>query len=66
VWEFAREDFTLYDPPENAFDPREADYVIVTTRANADLPFHLGADEIDRIQSDEATFSFVLKQVGVD
>ena len=66
VWEFAREDFILYDPLENAFDPREVDYVIVTTRANAGLPFHAGAREIDRVRSEEAKFSFVLKQVGVD
>ncbi|MFQ5923343.1 MAG: hypothetical protein ACE5M4_10915, partial [Anaerolineales bacterium] len=66
VWHLARPDLELYDPPENAFDPREVDYIIVTTRANADLPFHVSARAIDQVQTEEATMSFVLEQVGLD
>jgi len=66
VWEFAREDFTLYDPAEGAFDPRAAKYLIVSTRANVDRQFHSKAAVIDAIEVEGATLGFLLERAGTN
>jgi len=61
IWEFARPDLELYDPPDSAFDRNRADYIIVTTRANADLDFRTWATEVGAIQVAGATLAYVLQ-----
>ena len=39
MWQAARLDLQIYDPSENAFDPKIPDLLLLTTRANSDAQF---------------------------
>ena len=39
IWSAARADLAIYDPPENTFDPKIPDLLLLSTRANADAQF---------------------------
>lgn len=61
VWQLARPDLELYDPPDDAFDRAAVDYLIVTTRANIDLQYRAWATEIARVQVDGVPLAYVLR-----
>ena len=66
IWEFAREDLRLYDPPENAFDPNQTQYVMASTRGSEDVPFRRFGDVVHEIMIDGATLSTVFITARVD
>lgn len=60
VWEFAREDLRIYDPPENAFNPAQAEYLILSTRSNSDLELPTQAETIATVEVAGGTLAYVL------
>jgi hypothetical protein len=61
-----RRDLAIYDPPHDAFDPAQADFLLVTTRANLDLSYRGWADVFARIEVDGAELAYVLRSPGGD
>ncbi len=61
VWHLARDDLKVFGAIGEVFDPQLVDYVIVTTRANIDAPFHDGTSQIGQVSVDGATLAYVLE-----
>ena len=61
VWYLARDDLVQVKDSASALDPSKVDYVIVTTRANADMPYHSGTEQVGSITVDGAILTYVLK-----
>ncbi|GMQ83256.1 MAG: hypothetical protein BMS9Abin05_2750 [Rhodothermia bacterium] len=61
AWHVAREDLVLVTDPANALDSSKVDYLIVTTRANVDIPYQSGTEQVGAVTVDEAILSYVLK-----
>jgi hypothetical protein len=60
-WTAARQDLRIYDPPENEFDPKVAQYLVLTTRANSDEPFRAGAEVVEEIGIAGVPLSLVME-----
>jgi len=61
VWHLAREDLEIFGASGEAFDPQLVDYIIVTTRANFDAPFHEGTSQIGQVSVDGVPLAYVLE-----
>lgn len=61
AWHLAREDLIPITDPASALDPEEVDFIIVSTRANADIPFQQGTEQVGDVTISGATLSYVLK-----
>ena len=61
VWHLAREDLIQVRDLASVLDLSKIDYLIVTTRANADVPYQSGTDQIGAVTVDGAVLSYLLK-----
>ena len=61
VAEFLRPDIAIYDPPDDSFDRAQANYLLITTRANMDIGFRDWASVVGEVQIDGAVLAYLLR-----
>ena len=61
AWHLAREDLIQVKDLPSVLDLSMIDYLIVTTRANADIPYRSGTEQVGAVTADGAVLSYVLK-----